>query len=225
MRHRNGWCNHSYSRHNDDNRLISVRIGIHVLIDHNQHQRAEWGTNALSGMKANAAVTSGSCDRIRNTEAVLRLRETIDGVQHAEDLAEEALAEAHSVPHNEGIGETRVKDVWNWDDDVHPGWKAQIEDDYPKVFSVIQAVEACATENEAAYICFMAVRMIEYHRVLKPSGSIYVHCDSHANSYLRMLLDAIFGSDNLRRRVPNQAAPQPGDGFIQSHPWADGDGA
>ena len=68
-------------------------------------------------------------------------------ISTAEFEEEETLAQAHDVPHNEGIGETRVKDVWNWDDDVHPGWKAQIEDDYPKVFSVIQAVEACATEN------------------------------------------------------------------------------
>ena len=122
-------------------------------------------------------------------------------ISTAEFEEEETLAQAHDVPHNEGIGETRVKDVWNWDDDVHPGWKAQIEDDYPKVFSVIQAVEACATENEAAYICFMAVRMIECHRILKPTGSIYVHCDSHANSYLRMLLDATFGSENFRSEI------------------------
>ena len=112
-----------------------------------------------------------------------------------EELAEEvALAESHGVSHNEGIGQTRVRDVWSWDIDVHPAWKAQIEEDYPEVFAVIQAVEACATENEAAYICYMAVRLLECHRVLKETGSIYVHCDSHANGYLRMLLDAIFGS-------------------------------
>lgn len=77
----------------------------------------------------------------------------------------------------------------------------RIEDDYPKVHAVIEAVEACATENEAAYICFMAVRLIECHRVLKPTGSIYVHCDDRANSYLRMLLDAVFGADNFRNQI------------------------
>ena len=122
-------------------------------------------------------------------------------ISQAEFDEEVTLAKAHGVLHNEGIGQTRVKDVWNWDEDVHPAWKAQIEDDYPKVFAVIQAVEACATENEAAYISFMAVRLIECHRVLKDTGSIYVHCDSHANSYLRMLLDAIFGSDNFRSEI------------------------
>ena len=119
-----------------------------------------------------------------------------------DELAEEkALAERHGVSHYEGIGETRVKDFWNWDDDIHPAWKMQLEDDYPAVHAVVQAVEACATENEAAYIAFMAVRLIECRRVLKTTGSIYVHCDSHANSYLRILMDAVFGNQNLRSEI------------------------
>ena len=77
----------------------------------------------------------------------------------------------------------------------------RLEDDYPKVHAVIEAVESCATENEAAYICFMAVRLIECHRILKPTGSIYVHCDDHANGYLRMLLDSIFGPRNFRNSI------------------------
>ena len=79
-------------------------------------------------------------------------------ITQAEFDEEVALAAAHGAPHNEGIGETRVKDYWNWDDDIHPDWKARIAEDYEKVLAVIQAVEVCATENEAAYICSMAVR-------------------------------------------------------------------
>ena len=82
-----------------------------------------------------------------------------------------------------------------------PGLESKIEDDYPQVFAIVEAVEACATEHEAAYICFMAVRLIECRRILKPTGSIYVHCDDHANSYLRLLMDAIFGMDNLRNQI------------------------
>ena len=122
-------------------------------------------------------------------------------ITQAEFDEEVALAAAHGASHNEGIGETRVQDFWNWDDDIHPAWKMRIQDDYPKVHSVIEAVEACATENEAAYICFMAVRLIECRRVLKPEGSIYVHCDDRANSFLRMLLDALFGVDNRRSQI------------------------
>ena len=122
-------------------------------------------------------------------------------ITEAELAEERALAERHGVSHNEGVGETRVKDVWSWDADVHPDWKMRMEDDYPAVHAVIQAVEACASENEAAYIAFMAVRLIECHRVLKDTGSIYVHCDDHANSYLRMLMDAVFGQSNFRNAI------------------------
>ena len=125
-------------------------------------------------------------------------RPPISDAEYAEEIA---LAQAHGVAHNEGQGLTRVHDIWSWDEDVHPAWKMSIEDDYPEVFAVIQAVEACASENEAAYIAFMAARLLECRRVLKPTGSIYLHCDSHANSYLRMLMDAVFGSDNCRSEI------------------------
>ena len=122
-------------------------------------------------------------------------------ITEAELAEEKALAQKHGAAHNEGIGETRVRDVWSWDADVHPAWKMRIADDYQEVHAVIEAVEACATENEAAYIAFMAARLIECRRILKPTGSIYVHCDDHANSYLRMLLDAVFGQSNFRNAV------------------------
>ena len=122
----------------------------------------------------------------------------ISDAEYAEEIA---LAEAHGVPHNEGRGETRVSDIWNWDEDTHPAWKMAIEDDYPAVHAVITAVEACATEKEAAYIAFMATRLLECRRVLKPTGSIYLHCDDHANGYLRMLMDAVFGAGNFRNAV------------------------
>ena len=122
-------------------------------------------------------------------------------VSDAELAEEKALAQAHGVAHNEGQGETRVRDVWTWDADVNTAWKMSIQYDHPKVHAVVEAVEACASENEAAYISFMAARLIHCRRVLKPTGSIYLHCDDHANSYLRMLMDAIFGAENFRNEL------------------------
>ena len=121
-------------------------------------------------------------------------------ITDAEIDEERQLAARHGVPHDEGRL-TNVHDIWTWDSDIHPDWMNRIEDDYPPVYKVIQAVEACATENEAAYIAFMAVRLIECRRVLKSTGSIYVHCDDHANGYLRLLMDAVFGSDNFRNEI------------------------
>ena len=121
-------------------------------------------------------------------------------ITDAELDAEKALALEHGANHDEG-SDTRVRDIWTWDDNVHPDWLSRMEDDYPPVFAVIKAVEACASENEAAYIAFMAVRLIECRRVLKRTGSIYVHCDSHANGYLRLLMDAVFGAKNFRNEI------------------------
>ncbi len=55
--------------------------------------------------------------------------------------------------------------------------------------------------NLAAYLVNMAVRLIPMRRVLKRTGSIYLHCDPTANSYLRLLMDAIFGQDNFRNEI------------------------
>ena len=137
-------------------------------------------------------------------------------------LLERELAKAHGMPHDDDVHQdsgrqTRVKDIWRWDDSLHVKWKAGVREDYPAVFSVVDAVQACATDNEAAYIAFMAARLIECQRVLKPTGSIYLHCDDHANSYLRMLMDAIFGASNFRNQITWPRAP----GRTSGRHWGD----
>ena len=52
-----------------------------------------------------------------------------------------------------------------------------------------------------AYISYMALRLLELHRVLKPSGSIYIHCDATASHYLKLLMDGIFGAKNFRNEI------------------------
>ena len=51
-----------------------------------------------------------------------------------------------------------------------------------------------------AYLAMMAVRLLELHRVLKPTGSLYLHCDPTASHYLKVLLDAVFGAENFGTR-------------------------
>ena len=65
---------------------------------------------------------------------------------------------------------------------------------------MLKAMRSALGENDMmAYLAMMAVRLIELHRVLKPTGSLYLHCDPTASHYLKMLLDAIFG-----RELPNE---------------------
>ena len=95
----------------------------------------------------------------------------------------------------------RFRDIWRWESDVHEEWLTRIEDDYPALASVIDTTRTAHSEGAAAYLTYMAIRIIEMHRILKSTGSIYLHCDSSANSYLRMTLDSIFGEDNFKAEI------------------------
>ncbi len=67
---------------------------------------------------------------------------------------------------------------------------------------LLQAMRGFLGRNDMmAYLTMMAQRMIELHRVLKPTGSIYLHCDPTASHYLKLLMDAVFGADNFRNEI------------------------
>lgn len=109
----------------------------------------------------------------------------------------------HATPNalkNTGGGGS-FQDRWHWDKDVQPEWLDQIKDDFPKVMTVIEGSRKIYGDDMGAYLCFMAVRLLEMERILKPTGSIYIHCDLTANSYLRFLMDAIFGKNNFRNEI------------------------
>ena len=93
------------------------------------------------------------------------------------------------------------KDIWSWEDDIHEDWIAELETHHVGISKAIDACRYTHGEGTAAYLCYMAIRLIEMHRVLKPNGSLWVHCDTTANSYIRQLLDGIFGEDKLRNEV------------------------
>ena len=61
-----------------------------------------------------------------------------------------------------------------------------------------------------AYLAMMARRLVELHRVLKETGSLYLHCDPTASPYLRTLFDNIFGAENLRNEIIWQRTPSKG---------------
>ena len=99
-------------------------------------------------------------------------------------------------------------DKWKWGDEgklpdqwacneVHPIWLEEIKDQNPALYEVIEAAAACHGDDIAAFLCFLSVRLLEMNRVLKPTGSLYLHCDHTANAYIRMALDAIFGAKNF----------------------------
>ena len=66
-----------------------------------------------------------------------------------------------------------------------------------KIGPVLRAASAVQSKQLYWFLTFMAVRLIECHRILKPTGSLYLHCDPTASHYLKALLDGIFGRDNF----------------------------
>ena len=70
------------------------------------------------------------------------------------------------------------------------------------VAELLRAMRGFLKENDMmAYLAMMAVRLIELHRVLKPTGSLYLHCDPTASHYLKLLLDGVFGAPNFRNEI------------------------
>ena len=98
-------------------------------------------------------------------------------------------------------GDTGIlPDQWAWNE-VHPRWLDEVKDSNPALAQVIEATRVCHDDGTAAFLCFLSVRLLEMHRILKPAGSIYLHCDHTANAYIRMAMDAIFGKDNFRNEI------------------------
>ena len=95
----------------------------------------------------------------------------------------------------------RFSDIWRWEDDVHEDWVTRIEDDYPALAKVIDTTRSAHSEGMAAYLTFMAIRIIEMHRVLKPTGSMYLHCDETAVHYLKAVMDAVFGVEHFQTEI------------------------
>ena len=97
---------------------------------------------------------------------------------------------------------TAFDDTWHWSLESERAYQDVITQGPAKVGQLLAAMRAFLGQNDMmAYLTMMAQRMIELHRVLKPTGSIYLHCDPTASHYLKLLLDAVFGATNFRSEL------------------------
>jgi len=92
------------------------------------------------------------------------------------------------------------KDTWTLDD-VDEAWHGEIADRQPALYAIIDAAGLAHGKGMKSYLIMMAVRLLEMRRLLKPTGSIYLHCDPTASHYLKTLMDAIFGRKNFRNEI------------------------
>ena len=106
----------------------------------------------------------------------------------------------HATPDSLARG-AKFEDRWSWDKDVHPEWQDAIRDDWPAVWAVIEAARQSAGQDMAAFLCWLGVRLLECHRVLKDNGSLYLQLDYTAHAWGKCLLDGIFGRRNFRNEI------------------------
>ena len=91
-------------------------------------------------------------------------------------------------------------DVWRLSD-MKEEWIDEIELRRPSLYHLINGAKLAHSESMAGYLTFMSVRLLELHRILKPTGSIYLHCDQTASHYLKGIMDALFGPENYRTQI------------------------
>ncbi len=93
-------------------------------------------------------------------------------------------------------------DTWAWGPTASSALMDITQSGNHKLHVLMQAMKTAIGENAMmAYLAMMAVRLVELHRVLKPTGSLYLHCDPTASHYLKLVLDAVFGADMFRNEI------------------------
>jgi site-specific DNA-methyltransferase (adenine-specific) len=106
----------------------------------------------------------------------------------------------YSAPVGSKAAGASFKDMWTWQD-VDEGYLDSLADNFPALAKYIASVGAIHSKPMMAYLTYMSQRIIEMHRVLKETGSLYLHCDSTASHYLKSLLDSVFGKNNFRNEI------------------------
>ena len=103
----------------------------------------------------------------------------------------------YAAPIGSEAAGAEFKDTWTLND-IDIAWLDLIEAKHSALWRVIQAA---LTKSDKSYLIYMAVRLLEMHRLLKPAGSIYLHCDWNMSHYLKLVMDAMFGKGNFRNEV------------------------
>ncbi|MEM7688885.1 MAG: DNA methyltransferase [Pseudomonadota bacterium] len=93
-------------------------------------------------------------------------------------------------------------DTWSWGPSAEEAVEWVRDSGHHKTYDLLETMRAFLGENDMmAYLAMMAARLIELHRVLKDTGSLYLHCDPTASHYLKLLLDGVFGPASYKNEI------------------------
>ncbi len=124
----------------------------------------------------------------------------------------------YSAPGDSTSAGASFKDTWS-PSDLDPGWQIEIADREPALCAVVDAAGKAHGESMKAYLVMMAIRLLEMRRLLRDTGSIYLHCDPTASHYLKIAMDCIFGRDQYRNEIVWHYGKMsnPGRNFPRNH--------
>lgn len=104
-------------------------------------------------------------------------------------------------------------DTWTWGEAAEDAYQHLLVEEGGQIGDTIQGLRQFLNETPMmAYLAMMAIRIAEMHRILKPTGNLYLHCDPSASHYLKIILDAIFGTNNFRNEIVWQRTSAHNDG-------------
>ena len=115
-----------------------------------------------------------------------------------------------------GAAESQIEafqDSWHWNESAEAAFARVLGEGGTGVAELLRAMLAFLGRNDlTAYLAMMAVRIVHLRRVMRPTGSLYLHCDPTASHYLKLLLDAVFGPDNFRADITWKRSSAHSDG-------------
>ena len=92
------------------------------------------------------------------------------------------------------------EDTWQWSQELYEGFMGDRRNS--RLLDLVESLHRILGRSEMmAYVLMMAPRLLELHRALKPTGSLYLHCDPVASHYLKIILDVVFGPDKFRNEI------------------------
>ena len=106
------------------------------------------------------------------------------------------------APTGSAAAGAEFKDIFR-KEDVKEEWVKSIESDHPNLYALLSGIKLFGNKQgyNYCYCVYMAVRLLEMHRILKDTGSIYYHCDQTMSHYIKLVMDCIFSENNFRNEV------------------------
>ena len=106
----------------------------------------------------------------------------------------------YSAPIGSKAAGAAFKDTWTLDD-VDVAWVDMVEEASKPLSAIIKSIGLVRGKGTQSYLTYMAIRLIELHRILKPTGSLYLHCDTAESHSIKLLMDSIFGKNRFRNEI------------------------